>query len=332
MQMTYRLTLSCLGVLLCTHTAQAANGLPDNYVNVELENSLTSTISTALPESTAVDPDFLDPSYNPVLRLNQDAQIGVTFIDEGAGYRNSLGYFTFNDNAFDGINFGSIDSDSSGNISLNELSTLGGISTGMIFDNVSKAGSGGGLLAGDTVVLGGGTATASGTDFTMEGGEVFSNGTNVGFFLLQNAWTGSGVKSIDQPGDPLTLYSVDFLNPENDAFATYDSADDYSRHVAMMFSDQSQDELILGFEDLNRTDNTANDYNYTSDEDFNDAIFRIRTNPEAALSETNVSVANSELLSAPAPSLGAGLLGLFGMGGLLAFGYRKDGGNHEGPA
>ena len=301
MRMTYKLAVSSFGLIFFSQVAQAQ----ETITNVELEAGLLSDIQAALPESNNVSEDFLNPSYDPIISFSADAQVGVTFIDEGAGYRNSLGYFTFNDNTFNDLSFGNIDLDGSGHITIGELSTLDGVSTGMIFDNVSRVGSGGSLTAGDTVVLGGGSLTANGTDFTMDGGTVFSQGTNMGFFLLQNAYSSSGVNE-----EALTMYSVDFLNPENSFSATYTDTADNSRHTAMMFADYEQDELILSFEDLYR--------DHRSDEDFNDAIFRIRTDPIEAIADTNVTI-----MAAPAPGLGSGLAGLIGLTGVLALKRRK---------
>ncbi len=324
MHLTYRIIITGMGILFLTKSVRAAEDDTNNIVNLALDTDLLSTVSTALPEGSAVGAEFLNPIYSPNIRLSEDAHVGLTFINEGAGYRNSLGYFTFNDDTFNDLSFGSLDMDASGNISIDELSNINGIQTGMVFENVSKTGSGGSLTAGDTVVLGGGNINVPGVDdsFIMEG-QSFSAGTNVGFFLSQNAWTSRGVKGIDRKGDPLNLYSVDFLNPENDPFATFDNVDENSRHVAMMFSDQSQQELILGFEDLHRTDSSQNNYGYVSDEDFNDAVFLIRTDPITALSETEVNVANPELLAAPAPKVGTGLLAFLGLIGFMALKRRE---------
>ncbi|WP_135078814.1 DUF4114 domain-containing protein [Terasakiella sp. SH-1] len=301
MRMTYHLAVSSIGIVFFTQVAQAQEAI----THVELEDGLLSSIQTALPERSNVDMDFLNPSYDPTIRFSQDTQVGVTFIDEGAGYRNSLGYFTFNDNTFDNLSFGDIDTNNNGMVTIGELSNLNGVNTGMIFNNASKAGGGGNLRAGDTVVLGGGTAIANGTDFSMENGTTFSSGTNMGFFLLQNAYSRSGVNE-----NAMTMYSVDFLNPENTASATYDDVAGNSRHVAMMFTDYEQDELVLAYEDLYR--------NAYSDEDFNDAVFRIRTDPVEAISGTNVTI-----MAAPAPGLGGGLAGLIGLTGVFALTRRK---------
>jgi len=255
--------------------AFAADDATDTLVNINLSPGLISEIQEALPESTDVNQSFLNPSYNPNIQLQNDAHIGITFLDEGAGYRNSLGYFTFSHEAFNGYSFGDIDTDNSGHIGISELTAMNSVNTGMVFNNASKAGAGGSLQAGDTVALGGASITnVQGTDFDMIGGENFLEDTNVGFFLLQNAWDGSQVKGWDYENpDPLAFYSVDFLNPENDASATLGNADENARHVAMMTT-SGDNEVILGFEDLVRP---------AGDNDFNDAVFRIRTDPVSAL-------------------------------------------------
>lgn len=290
--------------------AIAADDATSTLVNVDIDPDLLTEVQQALPESTVVNQDFLSSAYNPNIVLQTDAHIGITFLDEGAGYRNSLGYFTFSDTTFDGYTFGDLDADSSGHIGISELQNLSGIETGMVFNNSSEAGGGGSLLTGDTVTLGGASITnVSGTDFDMTGGTLFEEGTHVGFFLLQNAWDGSQVKGWDYTSsDPLAMYTVDFLNPENDASATIDNADEYSRHVAMMTSLAGENEVILGFEDLVRPG---------GDNDFNDAVFRVRTDPVTALfadvptTETVIS-----LQAAPSPEIG-GLSGLISM----AFGF-----------
>jgi len=302
MRKTLNIVMTVLGFLLVSSYAQAQESLQ----NVALEDGLLSGIQAALPESRNVDMEFLNPSYDPVIRLTDDAQIGLTFIDEGAGYRNSLGYFTFSDSSFVNTSFGDIDTNSNGIITVGELSNVGDVETGMIFNNASKRWAGGSLRAGDTAVLGNGNLTADGTDFTMDDGLVFESGTNVGFFLMQNAYSPSGVNE-----NAMTMYSVDFLNPENDALATYDDVASNSRHVAMMFADYDQDELILGFEDLYR--------DHRSDEDFNDAVFRIRTDPIEAIQETNVTI-----MTAPAPHLGGGLAGMVALIFVFAFARKNQ--------
>lgn len=293
----------------------AADDATDTLVNIDLPTGLLSEVQAALPESVDVNQDFLNPAYNPNIQLQNNAHVGITFLDEGAGYRNSLGYFTFSDNTFDGYSHGDIDTDNSGYIGISELAAVTNSQMGMVFNNASERRGGGSLNPGDTVVLGGAEITnINGTEYDMIGGETFAEGTNVGFFLLQNAWDGSQVKGWDyEKAGQLAFYSVDFLNPENSGTATFDNADEDSRHVAMMTSVSADNEVILGFEDLVRPG---------GDNDFNDAVFRIRTDPVAALfAEVPTTQEVISLQAAPLSTLGKNNLIalLFLLGLLIAF-------------
>lgn len=294
----------------------AADDATDTLVNIDLNPDLLTELSQALPESQDVNQDFLNPDYNPNISLQEDAHVAVTFLDEGAGYRNSLGYFTYSDSTFDGLSFGDIDSDGSGHIGISELQTVSGINAGMIFNNASERGGGGQLRAGDTVTLTGASITnVDGDQFDMVGGSRMDAGTNIGFFVLQNAWNGYQVRGWDtsQP-DPLAMYTIDFLNPENSASATIDNSGTYSRHVAMMETMSGENEVILGFEDLVRPG---------GDNDFNDAVFLVRTDPVTSLF-ANVPTTEQvvSLQAAPGPTLGGGLSGLLALA-LGIFGLRR---------
>ena len=293
----------CLSLSVVSSFALAADDETGNRTFIEVEQDLIDDMNAALPEGVVANKEYLDLNYDPNIQLQNDSQIGVTFLLEGAGYKNSLGYFTYQDNTFTDTSFSDFDTDGSGNVGIQELNSVSGISAGMIFENSSAQGSGGVLQTGDTVVLGGGTASLDENgDFLMEGGTVFEEGTNVGFFLIQNAYNSrtDTVKGWDDSSDPLTFYSMDFLNPENLPTANLDAIDPDSRHVAMM-SDANDEGLILGFEDLLRP---------YGDNDFNDSVFLIRTDPPEALYadvpgvETVIS-----LQAAPSKSVGSGLAG-----------------------
>lgn len=282
--------------LVAATTSHAVNAVPDNLSQYSISDNLVNTISDALPETSQVDAAFLNPSYDPNLTFSEDAQVAVTFVDEGAGYKNSLGYFNFEQGAFDNLSFGDIDTDNSGIISAFELDAVESVSTGMVFGNFSEAGGGGSLQTGDTAVIGGGTASWDTGEVVIDGGTLFKEGTTTGFFLMANAWNGSGVTGWDTPGDPNTFYTLDFLNPENSADATLQSTDGNSRHVAMMFGSDSSQEVIVGFEDLVRPG---------GDNDFNDAVFIVHSDPFRAIADNNLPLA-----AAPAPALGQGLLAM----------------------
>ncbi|MFY7909479.1 MAG: DUF4114 domain-containing protein [Emticicia sp.] len=156
-----------------------SNGVP-NYLDGRdnVSANFISRINASLPERFPV------PSYNPQyiangtqtnIELTQEADVWVTFVSEGAGYMNVLGYYTYNTSS--------------------PLTTPpNNRDIKIIFPNVSALGSGGGLVAGDRVKLG-----------------TFPAGTGIGWVLLANAWKG-GLTGV---GTPLwTLYSDKMFNPE----------------------------------------------------------------------------------------------------------------------
>jgi len=275
----------------------------DSLTQINLGAPLLSDVRAALPETSAVNESFLSGDYNPNIRLSEDSHLAVTFVDEGAGYRNAVGYFQFSDNAFDGLTFSNVDSDGSGRVSLSELNALNGVEADVMFSNFSESGGGGSLNYGDTLVIGGGSLTETDNGLLMSGGKLFEAGSNVGFFLSANAYTSSGVAGFDKAGDPNTFYSLDFLNPEAGAFATIDNADENARHTAMMFADTSKDAILVGFEDLIRP---------YGDNDFNDAIFLVQSDPASALQDNVLDIA-----TAPSPTMGGMVTGILGvvMGG-----------------
>lgn len=307
--MKFQLSHLVIASMLTGVSAQtwAADDATDTLVNINISPELLNEVSLALPEGQDVNQAFLSNGYSPNIILQEDAHVAVTFLDEGAGYRNSLGYFTYESTTFDSLSFADIDTDSSGYIGINELQGVSGVDTGMIFNNASKFRAGGSLFAGDTVSLtGADIVNIDGDHFDMSGGERFEAGTNVGFFLLQNAWDGSQVKGWDYTySDPLAMYTLDFLNPENNASATLNDSATYARHVGMMNSVSGDNEIILGFEDLVRPG---------GDNDFNDAVFLIRTDPVSSLfADVPTTEQVISLQAAPGPSMGDGLSGLLAL-------------------
>ena len=157
----------------------------------------------------------------------------VTFVHEGAGWRNALGFYTYDA--------------ATPPASVDEIAE-----PTLIFPNVSFANSGGGLYAGDKVRLG-----------------QFPAGTAIGWFLVSNGWTGSDVS-----GGPYTVYSNPAFNPE---------ADPARRQHNVLLRDGSRDLLLLAFEDVSRDNVPIN-----SDEDFNDAVFYVTSNPPTAVETESV--------------------------------------------
>ncbi|MCB2100629.1 MAG: DUF4114 domain-containing protein [Rhodobacterales bacterium] len=243
--------------------AQALSSVPDDVFQMSIDAALTRAVSTMLPESSNVDGAFLNPAYDPNILLGADAQVSVTFVSEGAGYRNTLGYVLFTDGAFDGLTKSDVDTNGNHRISLAELDAVAGTELGLLFPNASAQGSGGDLAPGDTVFL--------------NDGNLLSAGTSIGFFLIQNAWTGHNILGWDVADvGAQVFYSIDHLNPEAAAAATIGDPGANSRHVAMMHVGET---ILLGFEDLVRPG---------GDNDFNDAVFFVSATPGIALAPTDV--------------------------------------------
>jgi len=127
-----RFTKPILFVLLLgafTHPAFAATDLTDGLYHVDSPAEDLNEIQQLLPENGGLNPAFISNNTDPNIHLLAEAEIELTFIDEGAGYKNSFGYFVYDDNE---------------NILYEQT----------IFSNASEAGGGGSLLTGDTVSLG----------------------------------------------------------------------------------------------------------------------------------------------------------------------------------
>lgn len=119
-------------------------------------------IKSSLPEGFPVpdyNPHYISSGYDTDIVLKHEADIWITFVSEGAGYRNVLGFYTYEIN------------NPSKNIPDQEDITI-------IFPNVSAQGSGGGLQMGDKVNIG-----------------KFPAGTAIGWVLLANGWNGRSVTS-----------------------------------------------------------------------------------------------------------------------------------------
>lgn len=214
-----------------------SDGTPLNMApNDVISQKTLDMIKNSLPERYPV------PDYNPhyissdfthdIVVFEEAADVWVTFVSEGAGYRNVLGFYTYD------INNGIWEAPKASDITI-------------VFPNVSAAGSGGSLVAGNKVHLG-----------------RFPAGTGIGWVLLANGWNGTQVT------DGLwRLFSNPTFNPEKEYELQYHN---------VLLNDPENERIILGFEDIRR------DYS-NCDNDFNDAIFYVTANPYTALDRNNLA-------------------------------------------
>ncbi len=117
-------------------------------------------INNSLPESYPVPqyhPEYLADDVSSDTKLKDSAEVWVTFVHEGAGWTNTLGYYTYDLN--------------------NPPTTAAEIANlTVIFPNTSFIHSGGGLSSGNKVSLG-----------------RFSANTGIGWFLVPQGWSGGTV-------------------------------------------------------------------------------------------------------------------------------------------
>ncbi|MFT6854784.1 MAG: LruC domain-containing protein [Cyclobacteriaceae bacterium] len=218
------------------HTLGTFNsqGVPDYLETSDIISAeLLEFISVSLPESKPVPtyhPGFLTENSQTNLDILAPADVWITFVHEGAGYKNILGFYTYTTGT-------------------PPTSTSDITDITIAFPNVSYAGSGGGLMSGDKVKIG-----------------QFDPGVSIGFILLANGWNGNITNGLRQ------VYSHEGLNPESDP--------ELQQHNVLLF-DEINELFLLGFEDLNRMEG--------SDDDFNDAVFYITSNPLEAISIENIN-------------------------------------------
>lgn len=157
-----------------------SHGLPD-YLEPEgdvISGDLLDDINAALPESMPVPeyhPEYLMGVNEHNLVILDDADVWITFVTEGAGYKNVLAYYTY-DRDFPPQSPEDI------------------TDCYVIFPNASLQGYGGELYPGDKVYLG-----------------TFPENTVIGWMLMRNGWNGSTQQATEGLG---LLYSNLELNPE----------------------------------------------------------------------------------------------------------------------
>jgi LruC domain-containing protein len=115
-------------------------GVPDNLElqNDPIDAALLNDINASLPERKPVpayNPEYLSSKAETDVILTEPAEVWVTFVHEGAGNKNTLGYYTYNKNK-------------------PPLTKKDIDSIHIIFPNASYLNSGGGLVSGNKVKIG----------------------------------------------------------------------------------------------------------------------------------------------------------------------------------
>ncbi len=154
-----------------------SSGVPSPMTRDVLSASFLQRIDATLPERSPVPlyhPHYLNPNNQTNIKIDEYSDVWVTFVHEGAGFKNALGFHTYPSDQ------------------VPQTTQQVGTRT-LVFPNASLQGSGGGLRAGDKVYLGS-----------------FQGGTTIGWFLVADGFINGSNVSTTKP----VYYSDPHLNPE----------------------------------------------------------------------------------------------------------------------
>ena len=204
-------------------------GVPTNMVNISssIPPTLLSKVYSKLPEKTNIpktNPNLITDDLGANLYFVENAEVTVAFLAEGAGYRNSVGFFTFNPKS----------RPATAAPLYNDI-TKANFNHRILFPNVSASGSGGALKVGDALYLG-----------------KFSAGQAMGFSIISNGYSTNTQVNPNQPESGV-FYTIKSWNPEP-------VTNNLNAHTVLL-SDPADSILALGFEDQNRNGASDHDFN-----------------------------------------------------------------------
>ncbi|MBK9291136.1 MAG: LruC domain-containing protein [Bacteroidetes bacterium] len=226
---------------LCSYNSQ---GVPSCLILPRdvITSDFLDDVNAALPERRPVpqyNPHYLAEGNQTDLRILEDADVWITFVHEGAGYRNTIGFYTYDLN--------------NPPTSVNQIQTIY-----LAFPNFSYLNSGGGLRSGDKVKLG-----------------TFPAGTGIGWVLIAD-----GFQNLTFNSNKPHYYSNPNFNPESDPS---------KRQHNVLLYDAERQRFLISFEDINRMSSGC-------DNDFNDAIFYVTSNPITAIDYTSMPLVDPNLI------------------------------------
>lgn len=111
------------------HNHNGRQDVPDEIFHEDVDSNFIQRINDMLPERGQISESLLQNSEQAVFNIQQETDIFATFLWEGAGFKNSFGYFKLNQN----------------NEKIEEVEVVG---------NASMQGSGGSLTPGDSFLMG----------------------------------------------------------------------------------------------------------------------------------------------------------------------------------
>ncbi len=130
-------------------------GVPENVITVPPDTTLINTVDTLLTNNGSTRdsyPTLFKDTVEHRIIVTKETEVLVTFLYEGAGWENSLGYYTYN---------------KEDTLTMDSVKRIQKI----VFKNISGIGGGGGLESGNMVSLG-----------------TFKAGTVIGLYLVAQGW------------------------------------------------------------------------------------------------------------------------------------------------
>ncbi|MCC6785355.1 MAG: LruC domain-containing protein [Planctomycetes bacterium] len=263
MDRNHRLSAALAGLVSAATPFLATSSSAGAQGTLTVPSSIQTTIGRVLPERSNAGAAYLQSGYSPNLIVEGDCQVRVIFFWESAGYRNSLGWFRYTQDQ--------------------EASTVTILESGMLFPDVNQPGT---LASGANVWLTDGVGAP----------RTFHAGDRIGFFIVADGWSTEPRVRAFVDGTPIPsatpatnktigrgcYTTLPSINPESTV-----GDGSKAQHVAMVripgvpgFLD-GQELIVCGFEDLNRTVN--------SDDDFNDSVFLVQVTPMASIDETVIA-------------------------------------------
>ncbi len=207
-----------------------SSGFP-NYLSLPndvITKEFLADVNATLPENIKIQdshPEYLQSKDEGSIVLVEDAEVWVTFVHEGAGYKNTLGYYTHpNDNP--------------------PASKEDIRDATIIFPNVSYSGSGGMLASGNKVQL------LYLDPVTNLYTKRFPAGTTVAWWFRSHGF-GTGTSTSLSSGYN-TFYSDARFNPEKN--------EELKKHNILV-KDDARKLLLIGFEDIHREQRPDDDFN-----------------------------------------------------------------------
>lgn len=151
------------------------NGVPPDIIKTKPCSTLYSRIIELFPEhkdNKSRYPQLFGNAVSKEIKLTKETEVYVTFVEEEAGWKNSFGYYIYNE--------------------ADPPQSIEGLQKNMLFQNVSQVNEGGGLQTGDMLQIGKGKLPA---------------GTVVGFYLVVQGW-----KNGNLVNGKYTHYTNTYLN------------------------------------------------------------------------------------------------------------------------